>query len=235
MRTAKTKASMLSRASSLCTISSIWRQCCMPGEVYQQHSASVQWYYLSTLSLAPSIPTWALLQAPADGMSTATGALCGACVRRSCPGCAGFWWFAWGVLLTEIGVCLCSSFSVTICLPSQMLVISVCSHSLSVFYSWSWSVLPCWCLLKEPLDCFGDQVNARAARHSCVNLSPVATSCIPTPSQCSFLHMNALGALTTQLHIQEAPVCNALAYPLERNIFVLCQKVYLLVFPHGMI
>lgn len=154
----------------------------MPGEAYQCR-ATVQWYSSAFCPWLPGFPPGRCCKrVPMERVPWQTH--CGAYIRRNCPGRVGFRWFAWDVEFTKIWVCLCSGFSVTICLSSQVLVTLMCSHSPSVFSS-DCSTFPCWCLLEEPLDCFGDRVTSRAATHSCVNLSQVATSYVPTPFQCS--------------------------------------------------
>lgn len=64
---------------------------------------------------------------------------CGACVRRNWPDCSSSWWFAWNTEFTKIWVCLCSHFSVTICLCSQVLMalrvhIALSSHQTAPFF-----------------------------------------------------------------------------------------------------
>lgn len=139
--------------------------------------------FLSILSLAPWLPPARCCKhMPMEQIQWQM--LGGAYIRGNYPGHVAFWWFAWDVEFTKIWVCLCSGFSVTICLSSQVLVTFMCSHSPSVLSSADCSILPCWCLLEEPLDSFGYWVISRAATHPSVNLPQVATSYLPSPFQC---------------------------------------------------
>lgn len=111
---------------------------------------------------------------------------CAAYARRNYPGYVGFQWLAWDVVHKDLGVFMFMFWF----LCGHLFIFSsahdlMCSHSPSAFSSSDCSILPCWCLVDEPLDCFGDQAISRAAMYSCVNLSQGATSYIPTPSQCS--------------------------------------------------
>lgn len=148
---------------------------CATGSVSVQSECSV----ILPSSPAPGIPTWALLQARAGGTTTVTNALCSLCNEELCGfsvTCLGCSSQRSGCVYVHVLVSLWPSVYLLKC-PWPL-----CVHTALLPSSHH---LPCWCLLDELLDCFGDQAISGAAMHSCVNLSQGATSYIPTPFQYS--------------------------------------------------